>query len=86
MGIPEHFQKLRIADLCRIIIDLKGFGVISEIVVGWIGGTAASITDASADNTFKTPEPGVRSPKSAHSKSCCFQVCRMIGIQLSDEI
>ena len=65
MAVPENSQELLICDANWIVINLDRLRMPVQIVISRVSGTAASVTDAGADYSVNTPEPGVRSPESA---------------------
>ena len=65
MAVPENGQQFLICDLSWIVINLDRLRMPVQIVISRVSGTAASVTDAGADYSVNTPEPGVRSPESA---------------------
>jgi hypothetical protein len=46
--------------------------VISEVVIRRIDGAAASVADAGANNSWMTPEPGIRCPESTEAERGSF--------------
>jgi hypothetical protein len=55
--------------------------VIGEIVVRRIDGRAAGVADARANDSWMTPEPGVRCPESAKAEGCGLDVGRLLLIE-----
>ncbi len=66
--------------MCRIKIKLDSLAMVSQAVVSGVLFCTSSVADASADYTFKTPEPGVRSPESAKSEGGRFQVLWRLSV------
>ncbi len=54
--------------------------MVAEIVVGWMAGRAAGVTDAGSPNSGQTPKLGVGRPESAQGKSRRFQFARDLTI------
>jgi hypothetical protein len=75
MAFPENIQKLPVGDSGRVVIYLESLGMISKAVVGGISLCAARVANARANNSIDSPEPGIRSPESAHSKGRRFYLC-----------
>ena len=65
MAVPENGQQFLICDLSWIVINLDRLRMPVQIVISRVTGAAASISNAGADYSIDTPEPGVRSPESA---------------------
>jgi hypothetical protein len=70
MVTPEDIQKLFIRNLSGIIIDADRLGMVSKALVGWIYLSTSRITYLCFDNTPTMPEPGIRTPESAHAEGC----------------
>ena len=74
MAFPENIQELPVGYSGRVVIYLESLGMIAKAIVGGIFLGAARISNARANNSIDSPEPGIRSPESAQSKSrrCCL--------------
>jgi hypothetical protein len=80
MAFPENIQKLPVGYSIRIVIYLESLGMITKAVIGGVFLCAPAVSNARANNSIDSPEPGIRSPESAQSESsrCCL--CRRGGI------
>jgi hypothetical protein len=76
MRRPEHVEQLGIRDDARIEVECERFGVIAEIVIGRILVMSARVSDARANDSGETPEPGVRRPESTECED------RGLGVRL----
>ena len=74
MAFPENIQELAVGYSDRVVIYLEGLGMIAKAVIGGIFLCAARVANARANNSIDSPEPGIRSPESAHSEGrrCCL--------------
>jgi hypothetical protein len=61
---PEHVEQLGIRDDARIEVERERFGVIAEVVIRRIDVASTRVSDARANDSWVTPEPGVRRPES----------------------
>jgi hypothetical protein len=80
MAFPENIQKLPVGYSIRVVIYLKSLGMIAKAVIGGIFLCAARVANARANNSIDSPELGIRTPESAHSKGRRFYLCRRGGI------
>ena len=80
MAFPENIQKLAVGYSIRVVIYLESLGMIAKAVVGGIFLCAARVANARANHSIDSPEPGIRSPESAHSKGRRFYLCGYGGI------
>jgi hypothetical protein len=80
MAFPENIQKLPEGYSGWVVIYLESLGMIAKAVVGGIFFCAARVANARANNSIDSPEPGIRSPESAHSKGRRFYLCGYGGI------
>jgi hypothetical protein len=80
MAFPENIQKLPVGYSIRVVIYLESLGMIAKAVVGGIFLYAARVANACSNNSIDSPELGIRTPESAHSKGRRFYLCRRGGI------
>ena len=80
MAFPENIQKLAEGYSGRVVIYLESLGMIAKAVVGGIFLCAARVANARANNTIDSPEPGIRTPESAHRKGRRFYLGGYGGI------
>jgi hypothetical protein len=50
--------------------------MIAHAVIGWIGFFTTGVTYTGADDSMKTPEPGVRTPESTQGECRGFEALR----------
>ena len=81
VGRPVDFENLFVGSLGRIEIDLEGFGVIAEAVVGWVLEGAAGVADAGANDARQSPKLGLRLPKSAKREGRRLEFLRSVLIR-----
>ena len=72
MAFPENIQKLPVGYSGRVVVYLESLGMIAKAVVGGIFLCAARVSNARANNSIDSPEPGIRSPESPHAKGGGF--------------
>ena len=80
MAVPEYGQEFLICDLRWIVVNLDRLRMTVEVVVCGVIDASTSVTDAGADYSVNTPEPGVRSPESAQGEGSGFSCHRRGGI------
>ncbi len=80
MACPEGIKQLLVGYLRRVIVDLDGFSMVTEIMVGGVLFGPARVPHARSDHACQTPEPGVWSPESTHGKSCRCHLFRLLRI------
>ncbi len=73
MARPENFKQILVADYTRIEINLYCFRMIPQKPVSRILLCAAGVSYAGSDDSFYTPEPGVRSPESPEAERGRFE-------------
>jgi hypothetical protein len=61
---PEQLEELLVRDDRRIEVERERLGVVTDVVIGRFAMLAARVADAGADDSWQTPEPGVRGPES----------------------
>ncbi len=76
MALPEDFQQLGVRNLLRVVVDLNGFGVVANVLVGGVCLFAAGVAYPRADNSGCTPEPGVGAPESAQGEGGSLEFSR----------
>ena len=76
VALPEQVNNLGELDLFRIEIDLQGFRIVPQALVRRKTLATAGISDSSPIDSIDRPKLGVRSPKSAKSKSGRVQILR----------
>jgi len=80
MTLPENIEELVVPDPCGIEIDLDRFRMITQRGVTRIICRPACIAYACPDDSFKTPEPGVRFPESAQGEGRRFGPRRYVSV------
>jgi len=80
MPLPENFEEPVVPDPCGIEIDLDRFRMITQRGVARVICRPACIAYARPDDSFKTPEPGVRTPESAQGEGRCFDPRRYVSV------
>jgi hypothetical protein len=65
--IPEQLQNVFEGYLRRIIVNLDSFSMITKAAIGWVLSASTGIADPGAVYSFNLPEPGIRTPESAHA-------------------
>jgi len=73
VSAPEDFKKLLVCGFQRVILKLDCFGMISNVVVGWIYFGTSSVSNSRPEDSFSTTEGGLWVPKSSTCKSCYFK-------------
>ena len=58
----------------RVIVQLQGFGMVSQIMIGGIYGRSPRISNPGAYYPFYLPKLGIRTPESSQGQGGCFQV------------
>lgn len=72
MTLPEDVEQLFVGDDFGVEVDLDGFGVVSDALIGRVFSFAPRVTNASADDAREAPKLGVRAPESAEGKGGCL--------------
>ena len=84
MGLPENIQQLVIREPGEVEIDLNGFAVVSEIMVGRISFGPSGIADAGPNHALDGPKLGIGSPESPQGESGCFDPAWPRGVDGGD--
>jgi hypothetical protein len=71
---PEDVEDFFVGGLGRVEIDLEGFGVIAELVIGGVFQSAAAEADAGAYDTGESPKLGLGFPESAQRQGGSFDL------------
>lgn len=80
MTLPKMLQQLVVGDLRRVIVDLDGLRVITNVSISWMCRCAAGISNSGTNNSLNNPEPGFDTPKSAKPKRGGGNHIRLPGI------
>src|SRR6185437_13848366 len=72
VDLEEEFQKLAIADLLRIEIDLDRFGMGAVVAIGRVRHIAAGVADPRGDHAGITADQILHAPETAAGENRAF--------------
>lgn len=86
VGAPDQIEQVGVGDDARVEVQLKGLGVLAEVVVGRVLRGPTAVADAGADDAVETPKLRVGAPESPEGKCRSFQVSRHLSVDGDQEL
>src|SRR5687768_1459294 len=74
VDLEEELQKIAIADVVRVVVDLDGLGMSSVVAIGRVRHIAAGISDACVDDAGQLADQVLHAPEATTGEDGPFKL------------